>query len=219
MNYNQGSQAQRHFEPSIIAKKFTLVGLRKGDIVQESWRDVDCAYSFVEGVCCQTSQYRGLNVMSAIAGPGEMTGTAMVLGRGVAQSLDVMLTDGRAFAVPKTQLQSCMSGDSVFSAAVLRLCDDRMAQLTETISFLHAATITLRLARLIVMIADRAGSHQIAMSHDRWAELLGVRRPSVTTSFHVLEGEGVVRVLRKLVVVVDRAALGALVANRSLKQS
>jgi hypothetical protein len=45
-----------------------------------------------------------------------------------------------------------------------------------------------RLARWLLMCHDRVGGNEVAVTHDFLSMMLSVRRPSVTTALHVLEG-------------------------------
>jgi CRP-like cAMP-binding protein len=64
-----------------------------------------------------------------------------------------------------------------------------------------------RLARWILMVHDRTPGDRLPLTHDFLAEMLNVRRPSVTTALHILEGNRFIIAERGLVVVRDRAGL------------
>lgn len=64
-----------------------------------------------------------------------------------------------------------------------------------------------RLARWILMCHDRTSGDQIALTHEFLSVMLAVRRSSVTTALHVLEGKHLVYSERNLITVRDRQAL------------
>lgn len=64
-----------------------------------------------------------------------------------------------------------------------------------------------RLARWILMCDDRTDSGELALTHDFMAIMLAVRRPTVTTALHILEGNGFIRAERGLVTIRNREAL------------
>ncbi|MBB6507015.1 CRP-like cAMP-binding protein [Rhizobium soli] len=74
-------------------------------------------------------------------------------------------------------------------------------------------TIEQRLARWILMCHDRTGSDEVNLTHEFLAIMLAVRRPSVTTSLHVLEGRQMIHSYRGTIVVRDRPALEKLAAD------
>lgn len=70
-----------------------------------------------------------------------------------------------------------------------------------------------RLARWILMCHDRVDGDEIPITHEFLSLMLAVRRPSVTTSLHVLEGHRFIRAERGSVTVRNRAALTAFAAD------
>ena len=64
-----------------------------------------------------------------------------------------------------------------------------------------------RLARWLLMCHDRVDGNEINLTHDFMALMLAVRRPSVTTALHVLEGNRFIRAQRGLVTIRDRAGM------------
>ncbi len=64
-----------------------------------------------------------------------------------------------------------------------------------------------RLARWLLMAQDRVGGSELAITHEYIALMLAVRRPSVTTALHVLEGNGFIRSERGLIVIRNREAM------------
>jgi hypothetical protein len=59
------------------------------------------------------------------------------------------------------------------------------------------------------MCHDRTDGDEIPLTHEFLSVMLAVRRPSVTTSLHVLEGNHFIRSERGLIIVRDREALEA----------
>lgn len=64
-----------------------------------------------------------------------------------------------------------------------------------------------RLARWLLMCHDRWDDNALPLTHDFMSIMLAVRRPSVTTSLHVLEGNGFIRAERGCIIVRDRTGL------------
>ena len=57
------------------------------------------------------------------------------------------------------------------------------------------------------MCDDRSAGPEILLTHEFMSIMLAVRRPSVTTALHVLEGNGYIYTERGIVVVRDRKGL------------
>lgn len=64
-----------------------------------------------------------------------------------------------------------------------------------------------RLARWLMMAHDRLRQNEFEITHDYMAVMLAVRRPSVTTALHVLEGNRFIRAERGSIIMRDRAAM------------
>ena len=64
-----------------------------------------------------------------------------------------------------------------------------------------------RLARWLLMCHDRVDGDELNLTHEYIALMLAVRRPSVTTALHVLEGNRFIRAERGCITIRDRGAL------------
>ncbi|MCJ8507001.1 Crp/Fnr family transcriptional regulator [Rhizobium lemnae] len=64
-----------------------------------------------------------------------------------------------------------------------------------------------RLTQWLLMCHDRIDGDELALTHEFIAIMLAVRRPSVTTSLHMLEGRGFIRSERGLITIRDRSAM------------
>ncbi|MBW3097211.1 Crp/Fnr family transcriptional regulator [Pseudohoeflea coraliihabitans] len=70
-----------------------------------------------------------------------------------------------------------------------------------------------RLARWLLMCHDRVEGDEIAITHEFLSLMLAVRRPSVTTALHVLEGNLFIKNLRGTIIIRDRDMLEAFAAD------
>jgi CRP-like cAMP-binding protein len=65
-----------------------------------------------------------------------------------------------------------------------------------------------RLCRWLLQCADRTGSDQVLLTQEFLAEMLGVRRTTVTLLAQELQKRGILRYSRGRITILDRAALG-----------
>lgn len=70
-----------------------------------------------------------------------------------------------------------------------------------------------RLARWLLMCHDRVDGDEIPLTHEFLSLMLAVRRPSVTTSLHVLEGNRFIRAERGFITIRNRAAMESFAAD------
>ena len=64
-----------------------------------------------------------------------------------------------------------------------------------------------RTARWLLMAHHRLEVDELPLTHDFLALMLGVRRSSVTSALHIVEGAGAIKTTRSLITVRDRDAL------------
>nr|WP_289852609.1 helix-turn-helix domain-containing protein [Mesorhizobium liriopis] len=67
--------------------------------------------------------------------------------------------------------------------------------------------MTERLARLLLLCHDRADGDVIQLTHEFMARMVAGQRTTVTAILHVLEGEGLIRNKRGVVIVKNRVGL------------
>ena len=71
------------------------------------------------------------------------------------------------------------------------------------------STVDQRLARWLLMCHDRSDSDDLELTHGFVSTMLSVRRPSVTTSIHVLAGHGFIDADRGFITIRNRIGLEA----------
>src|SRR5262245_65796338 len=111
---------------------------------------------------------------------------------------------------------------SVISASRFEAATSRSAELRELI-FAYIETLwaeaqqnaacnathdgSSRLCRWLLQCADRTGSEQVLLIHESLAEMLGVRRTTVTLLAQELQKRGILRYSRGRITILDRATL------------
>lgn len=92
---------------------------------------------------------------------------------------------------------------------LLRVAHNHTLQLAQSVVANLGHSVERRLARWLTMLDDRTAGDVLSVTHDQLAQLLNVRRATVTDLLHILEGEHLIRSTRGRVQVRDRAALEA----------
>ena len=116
---------------------------------------------------------------------------------------------GDGYRIPCQALLAASDASSTLRDTLLKFAQVLMVQMTYSVLANAVHHIDERLARWLLMVHDRSDSDDLALTHNFMALMLAVRRPSVTTTLHVLEGNGFIRSDRGYVTICDRAALEA----------
>jgi len=100
-----------------------------------------------------------------------------------------------------------MSESRTLTSVMLCYAQTFMVQSSQTALATGRGVLEERVARWLLMWRDRLQDDNIRITHEFLAVLLGLRRPGVTLTLHVLEGKGLIKASRNLIRIVDRAGL------------
>ncbi|ARO27621.1 Crp family transcriptional regulator protein (plasmid) [Rhizobium sp. TAL182] len=196
---NEYSAVVAHLEPCDIPRGFIIV---------EAGATIEHAYFPCSGIGSVINiSPEGNRVEAGLFGRDGFAPTAAAIEAPVSILEVAVQVPGSAYRLPQGRLLDLMQTQPMFanllhkSLHVLAI----QAGFTALSNAVHA--IDERLARWILMCHDRIDGNELALTHDFIALMLAVRRPSVTTALHVLEGNRFIRSVRGLVIVRDRAGL------------
>jgi CRP-like cAMP-binding protein len=134
-------------------------------------------------------------------------GTGVALGVPRALATAIVQLPGLVVRIPAAQFQDAASQ----SGAVRQLagCSNELliADIQQSVacSTLHDAEA--RLSRCLLQTADRIGEDSVPLTQDVLAQMLGVRRTTVTIVARLLQAAGLIRYRRGQIQIVNRAAL------------
>ena len=120
---------------------------------------------------------------------------------------------GQSLAVPATAFRGLLDASVDLNELLLRYTQSYMTQICSSAVASSTGHMERRVARWLLMAADRLDSAEVPVTHDMIARALGVRRPGVTVATHRLEGERVIRASRGKVVITDRGRLRQLAGH------
>ena len=118
-----------------------------------------------------------------------------------------MQVQGDGYRIATADLKQLLDQDADLKALLGRYMQALFVQSAFTSLSNAVQHIDERLARWILMCHDRTDGDEISLTHEFLSIMLAVRRPSVTTALHVLEGRKLIYSERGMVIVRDRAAL------------
>jgi CRP-like cAMP-binding protein len=186
------------------------VNLRPGDILDLPGQPVtyvhfpiDCLISLFATNAAQ----RRIETVSI--GRDGMTAPAVLLGNCAASGETVVQCAGVAWRIRADALQRAADQNPGLRHHMLNQVDEMLRQVMDTTWYTGHGTIVSRLARWVLQASDRLASDAVSITHERLADILGVRRSGVTVALHELEGRMLIRASRSRIVIRDRAGLTA----------
>ncbi|MGV8938501.1 MAG: Crp/Fnr family transcriptional regulator [Allorhizobium sp.] len=118
-----------------------------------------------------------------------------------------MQIGGNGHRIRNTVLMRALDRSDAMKTIFIRYAQAHAVQTAYTALSNAVHQIDERLARWILMCHDRTDGDAIALTHEFLSVMLAVRRPTVTTALHTLEGNRLVYSERGLITVRDRAGL------------
>jgi CRP-like cAMP-binding protein len=121
----------------------------------------------------------------------------------------VVLSEGWGYRIRRELLgQACERGGAMRSV-LLRYAQAYLTQVGQSIACNRHHSIGQLLCRWLLMFLDRQASNELPLTHKQVAELMGVRRESVTEAARKLQSAGCIRYHRGHISVIDRTGLEA----------
>jgi len=195
-----------HFE--LLAPLLTTVSLSQGIVLAEPGDELDHVYFPHSGMLSLLAVMRdGKAIETATVGREGLVGG--MAGLGLYKSLVRVVVQLPITGSKITASHFRKAADK--SDAVRNLCINfnevllSQARVTAACNALHL--IEPRFCRWLLQSADRAASNTLTLTQELLAEMLGVRRTSVTEVASKIQGSGVISYSRGVIKILDRTAL------------
>lgn len=164
-----------------------------------------------EGIASVIAEARGeRSIETGIIGYEGATCTALGLGDDMSGQTIVMQVPGAARRMEAERFRTLLGEIPAFHDVVLRFTRGFMLQSAQTAVANGCAPLPARLARWLVMLQDRLQTRDIGITHEYIAIMLAVRRAGVSIALKALERDGLIRVNRGSVTLLDRKKLIAM---------
>jgi len=185
------------------------VALRAGDVLESAAEPVLHVTFPTSGLVSVAARAADHRIEAALMGREGVVGAAALLGGGIAANESIVQFPGEAWRVPVSQLRPRLVQSRALHAQLLCYVHAFVGQISLNLLATGRANIEQRLARWLLMAADRLQASDIAVTHDALAHALGVRRAGVTVALHTLEGRQALRSERRRVRILDRSLMVA----------
>ena len=189
----------RHLEP---------VEFRKGDVLSEPGRPLERAVFPERGIgSIIAGSPEGHAVESGLFGRDGVSAPGLAMGVDHSPHRCIVQVPGDGHSLPAATLRTVIDAVPALRDLLLRFAYALSVQTAHTALSNAVHPIDERLARWLLMCHDRVDGDELALTHEFMSIMLAVRRPSVTTALHVLEGNRFIRAERGVIIIRDRPAL------------
>jgi CRP-like cAMP-binding protein len=201
-----GSLPQDEF--SQLAPHFKEVLLEKGRVLQEPGEAVGFVY-FPHGglISVLAVMPEGETVETMTIGREGGVGLATGIGSQTALNRVTVQLAGRATQVPAPRWAALAQQSQAVRDLIVRYNDVQLAQVQQSVACNALHDVEARLCRWLLEARDRVGSDTLPLTQEFLAEMLGVRRTTVTIVARMLQSAGFVHYRRGVVHLRDVAAL------------
>jgi CRP-like cAMP-binding protein len=192
-------RVQRHLEP---------VFLTAGEALYEPGRILDSAYLPVTAIVsleCEMADGKSAEV--AIVGSDGIVGIALFMGGESRPNRAVVQASGWAYRLRRHHLHEEFARGGALQHVLLLYTQALLTLTAQTVICNRHHTIDQQLCRWLLLSVDRSPSSVLAATHEHIANMLGVRRESVTEAAGNLQRLGLVHNSRGHVTVLDHAGL------------
>jgi CRP-like cAMP-binding protein len=186
---------QPHLRPIQLRQKTVLYNA--GDVVKSVYFPVTAVISLV------VTLTMGETTESAMVGNDGAVGMAQALDGRIAMSQAIVQLGGDAMVCDPTAFRGAVLQSESLLATVMRHEQTLFAQAQQSTACMANHEVEARLCRWLLRARDLSGSDDLPFTQEFLGEMLGVRRTSVTTVAHALQGAGIVQYSRGKIHIVD----------------
>jgi CRP-like cAMP-binding protein len=191
-----------------LAPRLQQVALQPGQVLYESGGTISHAYSPTISLVSILYEFDdGASAETAITGNEGMVGIAVYMGGGSRLGRAVVLTAGHAFRLGAQALKDEFERTGALMHLLLHYTQALITQTAQTVVCNRHHSLDQRLCRWLLLSLDRSQGDDIAITQQMIAQVLGVRRESVTEVAHKLQKLGLIRCGRGQIAVLDRRGL------------
>lgn len=145
----------------------------------------------------------------AVVGNEGLVGVETFLSDGISPRRAVVHCGGPAYRLRADFLRAEVERNDSLQGGLLRYTHALMTQMAQTAACNRHHTVDQQLCRWLLSSLDRSHAHQIVMTQEMIANMLGVRREGVTEAACRLQKRGVIAYARGRIEILDRELLAS----------
>jgi CRP-like cAMP-binding protein len=191
-----------------LRPRLELVDLQPRQVLHEPFTPFRHAYFPEQGLVSAVSTLEGGDIIEvASVGNEGMTGLPILLGNETVAQRYFVQIEGLAFRIGATALREEAGEGSALRRLLTRYHVAFTAQIMQSVACNGLHSVQQRCCRWLLRCLERSTISDIPITHESLAQMLGVRRASVTDVLRPLQEEGLIRHRRGVVSVLDRQRL------------
>ena len=173
-------------------------------------RPVDHVYFLHRGVASMVAEIPdGLSVELATVGPEGMVGMPIFLGAERMASKAFMQVSGEGVRMQAKAFRDVIGRCPVLNRLLLRYTLALMTLLAQNAACNRTHAVEERCSRWLLLTQDRVHEASFQLTQEFLAQMLGIRRPTVSIAANILAKAGLISYVRGKITVLDRAGLEA----------
>jgi CRP-like cAMP-binding protein len=198
----------------LLAPNLEPIDLPNRFSIAEAGKPIHYAYFLSSGIASIVAESpEGQRAEAGLFGREGWSPTALLVAVEDSANDIFMQVAGSGHRVARSPFLELLEASASFRR-LLMLFNQTLATQTSYTALSNAVHhIDERLARWLLMCHDRVDGDEIALTHEFLSLMLAVRRPSVTTALHVLEGNRFIYAERGYITIRDRGGLEAFAAD------
>ena len=149
----------------------------------------------------------GSSVEAGSVGREGMVGVPVILGADTTPMQTLVQIPGDTWRIESTLLRAEYEKRGALHELLNRYVHTLFIIASQSAACNRRHSVDQRLARWLLMSSDGIGSHELPITQEFLATMLGVRRAGVTEAAHKLQEGGLIRYTRGFVEIVDRPSL------------
>jgi CRP-like cAMP-binding protein len=200
------SLPREHFDR--LLPHLSTVSLQQGIVLFEAGDEVDQVFFPHYGMLSLLAVLRdGKAIETATVGREGVVGAMAGLGLYKSLVRVVVQMPVATSRIAATHFRTAAAGSEVIRNLCIRYNEVLLSQARVTAACNALHPIEARFCRWLLQSADRAGGDTVALTQEFLAEMLGVRRTSVTEVASKVQGTGAIAYSRGIIKILDRTAL------------
>lgn len=193
-----------------IQPLLTPIALEQGQILYETDTPIDWVYFVDEGMISVVSvMHSGDSIEVGTIGNEGMAGHSLVLGVDRVPFRHIVQVAGNGRQLPAAALRAELKEGRVLRELLNRYYVAFNTQAMQGMACNGLHSVVQRCCRWLLTTQDRLGSPELRITHEFLAQMLGVRRASVTDVLRPLQTEGLITARRGQVTIMDAEGLAA----------